>query len=165
MRDSSYEIQQLRNELQLAIELRQESMMHDMREMMAELMRNDGPSESSSAEGSAAVRASPRGAEPTSVRGNDGEASAAERGSQQRADPLLRHDKFLLLVLLLLEAECKDIQQQQERRRFVRIPRVVLEWRDAGVPLSLSRLALKGVSQISQGGLENRGHTPAASWE
>ena len=33
-------------------------MMHDMA-MMAELMRNNGPSESSSAEGSAAVRASP----------------------------------------------------------------------------------------------------------
>ena len=58
-RDSSDEIQQLRNELQLVIEERQASMMHDMREMMAELMRNNGRSESSSAEGSAAVRASP----------------------------------------------------------------------------------------------------------
>ena len=52
------------------IKERQASMMHVMREMMAELMRNNGPSESSSAEGSAAVRASPRGAEPTAVRGN-----------------------------------------------------------------------------------------------
>ena len=60
-RVSSDEIQQLRNELQLVIEERQASMMHDMREMMAELVRNNGPSESSSADGSAAVSASPRG--------------------------------------------------------------------------------------------------------
>ena len=82
-RDSSDEIQQLRNELQLLMKKRQASMMHDMREMMAELMRNNGPSESSSA----AVRASPRGAEPTAVRGNGTENSAAERGSQQEAEP------------------------------------------------------------------------------
>ena len=62
-------------------------MMHDMREMLAELMRNNGPSESSSAEGSAAVRARPRGAEPTAVRRNGAEDSAAERGSQQGAEP------------------------------------------------------------------------------
>ena len=85
-RDSSDEIQQLRNELQLVIEERQALMMHDMREMMVELMRNNGPSESSSAESSAAVRASPRGAEPTAVRGNGEEDSAAERGSQQGAE-------------------------------------------------------------------------------
>ena len=54
---------------------------------MIELMRNNGPSECSSAEGSAAVRPSPRGAEPTAVRGNGAEDSAAERGSQQGADP------------------------------------------------------------------------------
>ena len=86
-RDSSDEIQQMRSELQLVIEERQASMMRDMREMMAELMRNNDPSESSSAEGSAAVRASPRGAEPTAVRGNGAEDSAAERGSQQGAVP------------------------------------------------------------------------------
>ena len=80
-RDSSDEIQPLRNSLQLVIEEIQASMMHDMREMMAELVRNNGPSESSSAEGSAAVRASPRGAEPTVVRGNGAENSAAEKGS------------------------------------------------------------------------------------
>ena len=79
-KDSSDEIQQLRNELQLTIEERQASMMHDMRKMLAELMRNNGPSESSSAEGSAAVRASPRMAEPTAVRGNGAEDSAAEKG-------------------------------------------------------------------------------------
>ena len=67
-RDSLDEIQQLRSELQLVIGERQASMMRDMREMMAELMRNNGPSESSSAEGSAAVRASPRGAKPNAVR-------------------------------------------------------------------------------------------------
>ena len=62
-------------------------MMRDMREMMAEPMRNNDSSESSSAEGSAAVRASPRGAGPTAVRGNGAEDSAAERGSQQGAEP------------------------------------------------------------------------------
>ena len=62
-------------------------MMHDMREMMAELMRNNGPSESSSAESSAVIRPSRRGAEPTAVRGNGAEDSAAERGSQQGAEP------------------------------------------------------------------------------
>ena len=89
-------------------------------------MRNNGSSESSSAESSAAVRASPRGAEPTAARGNGAEDSAAERRSQQGAEPLLRHDKFLLLVLLLLETEREDIHQQ-ERRLFVRMPRVVFE--------------------------------------
>ena len=43
-------------------------MMQGLREMMTELMGNNGPSKSSSAEGSAAVRGNPRGAEPTSVR-------------------------------------------------------------------------------------------------
>ena len=69
------------------MEERQASMMQDIREMMVELMRNNGPSESSSAEGSAAARASPRGAEATAVRGKDAEDSAAERGSQQEAEP------------------------------------------------------------------------------
>ena len=54
---------------------------------MAELMMNNGPSKSSSAEGSASVRASPRGAQPTAVRGNVAEDSAAERDSQQGAEP------------------------------------------------------------------------------
>ena len=62
-------------------------MMDAMREMMVKVMRNNGPSESSSAEGSAVTRASPRGAEPTAVRGNGAEDSAAERGSQQGAKP------------------------------------------------------------------------------
>ena len=48
-KDSSDEIQQLRNELSLLIEQRQASMMHDLREIMVELMRNNGLSESSSA--------------------------------------------------------------------------------------------------------------------
>ena len=48
--DSSDEIQQLRNELQLEIEETQASMMHDVREMMAELTRNvNGPSRSPAA--------------------------------------------------------------------------------------------------------------------
>ena len=53
---------------------------------MSELMRNNGPSESSSAEGSVAVRASPRGAEPTAVRGNGAEDIVTEMGSQQGAE-------------------------------------------------------------------------------
>ena len=61
-------------------------MIHDMREMMAELMRNNGTSESSSAEGSAAVRGSPRGAGSTAVRANSAENSAAVRGNPRGAE-------------------------------------------------------------------------------
>ena len=43
------EMNQLRSELQLMMEEKQASMMHAMREMMAEFMRNNGRSESSSA--------------------------------------------------------------------------------------------------------------------
>ena len=43
------EMHQLRSELQLMMEEKQASMMHAMREMMAEFMRNNGRSESSSA--------------------------------------------------------------------------------------------------------------------
>ena len=59
--------------------------MQDVRENMAELMRNNGPLESSSAQGSTAVRGSPRGSEPTAVRGSGAEDSAAVRGSPQGA--------------------------------------------------------------------------------
>ena len=52
-------IHQLKSELQLMME-KQTSMMHAMREMMAEFMSGNDRSESSSAEGSAAV-----GGEPT----------------------------------------------------------------------------------------------------
>ena len=86
-RDSLDEIQQVSNEIQLEIEEIQASMMHDMREMMAELMRINGPSESSSTGGSAAISASPRGAELTTLRGNGAEDCAAERGSQQGDEP------------------------------------------------------------------------------
>ena len=81
-RDSSDEIQHLRNELQLVMEERQASTMHGMREMMVKLMWINGPSESSSAEDSAAVRGSPRGAEPTAVRGNPEEAEPAAAARQ-----------------------------------------------------------------------------------
>ena len=100
------------------MEERQASIMQEMREMVAELTRN-------SAEDSAAVRESPRGAEPTAVRGNSAEDSAAVKGARVGLNPLL-YDK-LLLLLLLLEAEREEIQQQQERRRLVRMPRVMLE--------------------------------------
>ena len=71
---------QLRSELPLMMEEKQTSMMHAMREMMTEFMRNNGRSESGSAEGSAvvgeslaaagpaAVGQSPAGAGPTAVR-------------------------------------------------------------------------------------------------
>ena len=70
-RDSKDEFQQLRSELQLMMEEKQASSMQGMREMMAELMRNNAPSKSSSAEGSAAVR------------GSSAEDSAAVRGSKR----------------------------------------------------------------------------------
>ena len=86
-KDPSDEIQQLGNELQLVVEERQASMMHDIREVMVKLMRNNGPSEPSSAESSGAEMASPRGAEPTAVRGNGAEDSAAKKGSHEGAEP------------------------------------------------------------------------------
>ena len=62
-------------------------MMQDMREMIAELMRNNGPSESSSAEGSAAARESPLGAEPTAARQTSAAAAAAAAaGGRARGD-------------------------------------------------------------------------------
>ena len=95
-------VNQLRNELQLMME-KQASMMHTMREMMAEFMRNNGRSESGSAEGYCAVGGSPRGLNP------------------------LLHEKPLLLLLLLLEAGCEEIRQQEGRRFCVRVPRVISE--------------------------------------
>ena len=62
---------------------KQASMMHAMREMMAEIMRNKGRSESGSAEGSAAVGGSPRGAEPTPARET---SAAAADGDVARGD-------------------------------------------------------------------------------
>ena len=79
-RDSINEIhQRLKNELHLILEEEQASMMKYPGEMMAVLTRNNGPSESNSAEstdvlrGSSAgdntvVRESPRGAEPNASR-------------------------------------------------------------------------------------------------
>ena len=46
-------------------------------------------------------------------------------GAFEGLNPLL-HDKSPLL-LLLLESEREEIQQEQARRLFVRMPRVVLE--------------------------------------
>ena len=71
------EMQQLRSELQLMMGEKQSSMMHAMREMMAEFMRNNGRSESSSTEGSVAVGGSPRGAEPTAARETSAAVTAA----------------------------------------------------------------------------------------
>ena len=77
------EMNQLRNELQLMME-KQASMMHTMGEMMAEFMRNNGRSESGSAEGYGAVGGSPRGAEPTAAREASAAAAAAAGGGVRR---------------------------------------------------------------------------------
>ena len=69
---------QLRSEFQLMMEEKQASMMHAMREMMAEFMRNNGRSESSTA-----VGGSPRGAEPTAARET---SAAAAAGGVARGD-------------------------------------------------------------------------------
>ena len=59
-RDSTDDVEQVRSELQLLMEEKQASKVQDMREMMTELMRKNGPSEYSSAESSAAESGSPR---------------------------------------------------------------------------------------------------------
>ena len=150
-RDSLDEILQLRNELQLVIEERQASMMHEMREMMAELMRNDGPSESCSAEGRAAVRASPRGAEPIAVRGNSAEDSAAERGRQQGAEPTAPARQISAAGAATAgggaqgnTTAARETTLREDASRSVGVT-------DAGEPLFLSRLAQQRVSQINQG--------------
>ena len=86
-REPTDEIQQLESEVQLMMEESQASMVHDMREMVAECMRNYGTSEFSSAEGSAAVRGSPRAAESTAIRGNSAEDSPAVKGSPRGTEP------------------------------------------------------------------------------
>ena len=75
---------QLRSELQLMMEEKQASMMHVMREMITEFMRNNGRSESGSAEGSVAVGGGPRGAEPIAAR--ETSAAAAASGGGARGD-------------------------------------------------------------------------------
>ena len=66
---------------------KQVSMVQDTREMMAELTRNNGPSESSSTEDRAAVRGGREGLMAAAVRGNSAEDSAAVRGSPRGAEP------------------------------------------------------------------------------
>ena len=126
-RDSSDEIQQLRSELQFVIAERQASMMRAMEEMMAELMRNNGLSESSSAEGRAAVRASPRGAEPTAVRGNGAEDSAAEKGGRQGAEPTAAARHISVAGAATAGGGARGYTTAARETSFVRMPRVVLE--------------------------------------
>ena len=52
------------------MEEKQASIMQDVREMIAELMRNSGPSEFNNAEDSAAVRGNPQGAVNPLLRDN-----------------------------------------------------------------------------------------------
>ena len=70
--------------------------MKDMMEMMAEFMKNNGPLECSSDDGSAVVRGSPRRAEATDVRGDIAEDIAAVRGAREGLNPL--HDNFLPML-------------------------------------------------------------------
>ena len=65
---------------------KQASMMHVMKETMTEFMMNDDPPKSNDAEGSAAVRGSPRGTEPTAARGAYVAAAAAAAGGRARGD-------------------------------------------------------------------------------
>ena len=58
--DSPGEVQDLRREVNLAIEHSHASMMHAMRDTMAEFTRNKARSESSSAEGGAPLKHIPR---------------------------------------------------------------------------------------------------------
>ena len=80
------EMHQLRSELQPMMEEKQASMMHAMREMVTEFMRNNGRSESGSAEGNDAVGGSPRGAEPTAARETSAAAAAAAFGGGAQGD-------------------------------------------------------------------------------
>ena len=86
------EIHQLRSELQLMMEDRQAPLIHAMKEMMAEFMRNNGRSESSSVEGSAAVRWRPRGDEPTVARET---STAVAAGGGARGDTTAGRGKTL----------------------------------------------------------------------
>ena len=87
------EIQQQRSELQLMMmEERQASMMHDMRDMMAEFMGGNGRSEPSSAEVSAAVRENPRGAGPIAVREASAAAGGVARVTTAGTETTLRED-------------------------------------------------------------------------
>lgn len=64
---SNNEIPQLRQEVQLALEQRQASMMHAIRDMRAEFMKDNDRSESSGAEGRITVGNRPAGAGTTTV--------------------------------------------------------------------------------------------------
>ena len=139
---NSSDFQQLRNELRLVMEERQAAIMRDMREVMAELMRNSGPSESSSAGGSAAVRGSPRGAEPTAAERQISAAGATTPGGGARGNT-----RAVRETVFRDDASCSIGVTDAEKLLF------------------LSWFVQPGVSQIRQGGLENGGHTPAVSWE
>ena len=128
------EVQQLRSEFQLVVEQGQASMMLAMRDMISELMRNKGRSESSSAGSSTAGREGPRGL------------------------------NLLLYELLLLLEAWQEIQQQEERQLCMGMPHAISERRDAERLPFLSRWAQPGASQTSQGGLANAMHPQAVSW-
>ena len=87
------EMHQLRSGLQLMME-KQASMMHAMREMMTEFMRNNGRSESAGTDGSADAGGSPRGAEPTAARETSA-AAAVAAGGRARGDTTAGREKTL----------------------------------------------------------------------
>ena len=80
----------LRRELKLAIEHSQASMMNATRDMIAEFTRDNGRSESGSAEGSATIGQIPRGIVPTAVTGTPAAAVGMARDIGAVAETTLR---------------------------------------------------------------------------
>ena len=136
------EMHRPRSELQLMMEEKQASMMHGMREIMTQFMRNDGRSESGSAEGSAVVGGSPRGAEPPAARETSAAAAAAAAAGDGAQGNTTAGGETILL--------------EDASRNFG-----VTGRKGAAVPVEVGPA---GVSQTSNGGLEKGIHTQEMSW-
>lgn len=110
-------------------------MMHAMRGMVAEFMRDNGRSESDSAEGGAAVEKSPRGAGTTAVRYTSSVAVSVARDTTEGHETIFCEDPL------------RNFGATGRRRA-----------------LFLSRLVQPGVSQTSLGGLAYGMYAQAESW-
>ena len=108
-------------------------MMDAMRNMMADFTRDNGRPQSGDTEGRAAVGESPGGAVPTAVRETPGEAE------------LIRDTVVTAVRETICVAEIRGISEQMNAEK--------LQYH--------LRLAQRGISQTSQGGLETGVHTPA----
>ena len=141
-------------------------MMQDMREMMAEPMRSNGPPESSRIEGSAAVRGSPRGAEPTAVRGNSAEDSAAVRGIPQGAEPTAEARQISAAGAATTAGGGARGDTAAARETTIRVDAsrsVGVKGRKvAAVPVVVG--PARGQPDQTRGLENNGGHTPAVSW-